>query len=226
MKAVNLIPVRRILARQRRRHVRRCTVTCATWAGVVLGLCVVGQGLGPGGVQGSDVLSDRMDKVVREIETQEQALTVARAELSSAQATLRATRAIANQPDWSVLLALLGKATGDDVMLRSIELQPSQPQATVTAGQRAAVAAPVRPGGPAAVAPRRAAGYVLSASGLAQSQLAVTQFVLRLERMGLFSRVTLVDTSREPFRDTEATSFRLECVIDGPASDDAGRSGK
>jgi hypothetical protein len=49
---------------------------------------------------------------------------------------------------------------------------------------------------------------------LAQSQLAVTKFVLRLEKVGLFSKVTLLDTSREPFRETEATSFRLECIID------------
>ena len=41
---------------------------------------------------------------------------------------------------------------------------------------------------------------MLSTGGLAQSQLAVTQFVLRLERIGLFSRVTLLDTSREMAR--------------------------
>ena len=213
MKPVNLIPTRRILARQRQRHMRRAAVICSSWAVVIAGVCAAGQGVLPGGSAATGGNIDgQLEKVAREVEVNRQAVSTVRDELSGVQATLRATRAIANQPDWSILLALLGHATGDDVMLRSFELQPNAPVAP------AVKAAPTPPGArapqPSAPAPRSAA-FVLNLGGLGQSQPAVTQFVLRLERVGLFSRVTLLDTSREPFRDGEATSFRLECVIDG-----------
>jgi hypothetical protein len=208
MKPVNLIPARRIIAKQRRRHVRRCVVICSTWAFVVSAVCVAGQGLTPA-VAGEGNLAERLERAARDIEANEQLVAAARDELAAAQATLRATRSIADQPDWSALLALMGRATGDDVMLRSFDLQPAPavPAVAPKGGNNARGPQP-------APAPARAAGFVLATGGLAQSQLAVTQFVLRLERIGLFSRVTLLDTSREPFRDGEATSFRVECVID------------
>jgi hypothetical protein len=216
MKPVNLIPVRRLIARQRQRHVRRCIVICSSWAFVIAGVCALGQGVVPGPVNGENgtaPLPLRLERAGKELEVAQQNAAAAREELANAQGTLRATRAIADQPDWSTLLALIGRATGDDVMLKTLELQPQGSKGS------AATAAPVAPttnakaAAASSTAPKGGA-FVLSASGLAQSQLAVTQFVLRLEKVGLFSKVTLLDTSREPFRDGEATSFRLECVID------------
>jgi hypothetical protein len=215
MKPVNLIPARRLIARQRQRHVRRCIVICSSWAFVVAGVCAVGLGVVPGGgvgEAGAAALPERLERAVKDVESGQQLITAAREELAGAQATLRATRSIADQPNWSTLLSLIGRATGDDVMLRTFELQPQAP-----IGSGAVTAAAPKANGRQAAASTPApkpAGFVLSASGLAQSQLAVTQFVLRLEKVGLFSKVTLLDTSREPFREGEATSFRLECVID------------
>jgi hypothetical protein len=39
-----------------------------------------------------------------------------------------------------------------------------------------------------------------------------------LERTGLFARVTLLDTTREAFLDSEAIAFKLECSLDAPAA--------
>ena len=104
MKPVNLIPARRIIARQRQRHVRRSVVVCSTWAFVIAGVCTAGQGLVPGGaVAGEGSLAERLDRAARDVETNEQLVTSARDELAAAQATLRATRSIADQPDWSAL---------------------------------------------------------------------------------------------------------------------------
>lgn len=219
MKPVNLIPARRLIARQRQRHVRRCIVICASWGFVVAGVCALGQGVVPsttgGGEEGGGATSlpARLERAGKDVEAAQQTVIVARDELANAQATLRATLAIADQPDWSTLLALIGRATGDDVVLRTFELQP-RAQAGSAASVAPKVIAKTTAAGTASATSPKDGGFVLSASGLAQSQLAVTQFVLRLEKVGLFSKVTLLDTSREPFRETEATSFRLECVID------------
>ncbi len=59
---------------------------------------------------------------------------------------------------------------------------------------------------------------VLSISGLGRSQPAVSQFVLRLEAMHLFARVTLLDTNRETFLGGEALGFRIDCSLDDPAA--------
>jgi len=212
MKPVNLIPTRRLIARQRQRHVRRCVVICASWAFVIAGVCALGQGVVPSpseGDGGTAGLPTRLERAGKELEVAQHNATSARDELAGVQATLRATRAIADQPDWSTLLALIGRATGDDVLLRTFELQPVGSSGSAQAGAKATARATS-----SSTTSPKGAGFILSASGLAQSQLAVTQFVLRLEKVGLFSKVTLLDTGREPFRDGEATSFRVECIID------------
>ena len=58
---------------------------------------------------------------------------------------------------------------------------------------------------------------VLGLSGLGLSQAAVSQFVLKLERTGLFARVALIDTSRAALDRTDAIAFRIECSLDEPA---------
>ena len=63
---------------------------------------------------------------------------------------------------------------------------------------------------------RDGAGEVikLEVGGPAQSQQAVAQVILRLEQTPLFRSVKLIDTRREPFRDTHAVAFRAECILD------------
>ena len=46
---------------------------------------------------------------------------------------------------------------------------------------------------------------------MGRSQSAVAQYVLRLETMGLFAKVNLVETRREPFLDGQAIAFRVAC---------------
>jgi hypothetical protein len=53
--------------------------------------------------------------------------------------------------------------------------------------------------------------YTLTLRGLGRTQSAVSQFVLRLEKLGPFDRVKLIDTRREPFLENEAFAFHVEC---------------
>ena len=48
---------------------------------------------------------------------------------------------------------------------------------------------------------------------MALDHAAANKFVLRLEQTGLFSKVSLLDTAREPFFDKNLIAFRLECAL-------------
>jgi hypothetical protein len=126
--------------------------------------------------------------------------------LASAQVQLEASKAVTGQADWSALLALLSAQRGEAVVLRSCQLEP---------GPQAAASADKKPAGPTPAAPRGAAAAPLkfTLAGLGRSQEVVSDFVLRLEAVGLFDQITLLDTAREPFQDGSAVSFRLECAL-------------
>jgi len=84
------------------------------------------------------------------------------------------------------------------------------PHTTVRAGAaaKAGTAAASTPG----QSPR---AFRLDLAGLAQSQSAVSQFVLRLEKARVFDEVRLVQTGRKPFLKGEAVAFQLECSLTG-----------
>ena len=219
MKRVNLIPVQRRLAKQRRTYIRRCVAACAAWAFVAAGAGVATH-LTWGRID--PTLEPRLQRAAQSIETADRTLAAVQADLAAARSTLRATQAIADQPDWSILLALMGRSAGPEIVLRNCNVEQTiapvvAPVAQPT-GRGAAKAPPAPPAPPVKV-------FSVGTQGMGRSQFAVAQFVLRLERSGLFARVSLVDTSRESFLGREAVSFRIECVLDSspltPASKDA-----
>ncbi len=183
----NLVPKERRLARRRRARAR-------LWVGVgtTNGSLWVGAAVAAIVVFTTDNRSLRaeLSDVADEVDKSQITVTGLRADLVEATAALQASQAVGRQPDWSVLLALLADSLGESVVLRSCKLTPM--------------------GG------RDGAGEVikLEVSGLAQSQQAVAQVILRLEQTPLFRSVKLIDTRREPFRDTHAVAFRAECILD------------
>src|SRR3954454_17334622 len=107
MKSVNLIPAPRRVAKLRRIHLRRCAVACAGWAVLCAVAAASSHALwrNPEDMQAED----RYATVSEDIERTDRAIAAVRAQLAAAQSTLRAHEAIADQPDWSVLLALLAQ---------------------------------------------------------------------------------------------------------------------
>lgn len=219
MKNINLIPAPRRAAKRRRVHLRRCVVGCAAWAVVSAGAAAVSRAVW----RADDPQAvERLAKVSQEMEQTERGIAAVRAKLAAAQATLRANQSIAAQPDWSIVLALMGKQVGNDVVLKNCLVRPSQ-------GARNGAGAAARPDfrrGPvrgqsapsaATAASAQATPYVLETSGLAENHASANQFILRLEQTGLFSRVTLLDTARESFLDGNKVAFRVECLLDQSA---------
>jgi hypothetical protein len=224
MKNINLIPAPRLAAKRRRLHLRRCAAGCAVWAVLSAGAALAAHAVW----RGEDPqAAERLARVSHEMEQTERGTAEAKARLAAAQSTLRANQAIVAQPDWSIVLALMGKQVRNDVVLKNCAVRPANAaRGTLTAPQRPD-GRRVRSQGEPSSAPPAPEGtpYVLEAAGLADSHAAANQFILRLEQTGLFSKVTLLDTAREAFLDGNRVAFRVECTFDqSPPREPSGTS--
>lgn len=192
--AINLIPMRRREARRLRGHARRCALLSGALMVAVLGAALGFRAIWGGQDQAIDhQLANSTSEVERagaEFHELDQKLAQIRAQRDSI-TTLRA------QPDWSLLLALVGRQTGTDVALRSCSVRPQQ--ATATTAKTSSNLPP---------------GLELCLSGIGKSDIAVSQFVLRLEQTKLFSKVKLIDSTRQPFQSQQVFSFRIECPLE------------
>lgn len=132
-----------------------------------------------------------------DLEVLNRSITRLRAVFSETQGMLRANQAVMGQPDWSLLLALVARLRGEEVILNRCALDAVQasPQ-TASAG---GVEVPSTP--------------LLQLQGYGKTQTAVSQFSLRLEQTGLFEAVTLLKTNRESLLSGEAIAFRMECRL-------------
>src|SRR5205814_616042 len=122
-----------------------------------------------------------------------------RPQVSDAQARLEVVQAVSGQPDWSLALSLLGRLVENDVSLTRCKLDPIYVQRTNKTNPKSSPAGD------------ELAGVTVALEGSARSQAAVSGFVLRLERSGLFSRVDLLQSAREA--GNELTTFKIECSI-------------
>lgn len=209
MHSLNLIPFRRLEGRRRRSLRRRWFICCAGYSMLVA--CAAAAALALDSRSGSDVQS-RLATAGAEVDRASAEVSQVRTKLEQTSSILRSSRAIAEQPDWSSLLALIAAKAGDNVTLKGCSVRPRQP-APPPAARTGPAAKPAPPPDPT---------LLVNVLGLASSQAAVSQFALRLESTRLFDRVTLLDTSREPFAGVQLVSFRIECTLAEPGRDGAG----
>jgi Tfp pilus assembly protein PilN len=140
------------------------------------------------------------------IEEREGALAKLRPELDEARQQLAAMKRVNEQPDWSILLAILSQTTGNGIALTDCRVTPKVPNR------------PVVPATPA-VAPARASApvvteYSIELSGMGRSQYDVSSFVVRLEQTKLFDRVVVGRASGETGRGGHGVGFGVTCVIE------------
>lgn len=201
MRNVNLIPAWRQRARRRRQRIK-----CSAGVCVAFGLLCAGAGASVLYAYGArdPAVARELGAVEQEIQTTDQSLAQAQGELGRARTVLAATEQMCQRPDWSQLPALLARQGKERVMLRTCQLSP--------AGAEAAGL----PTGP----------FILVASGVARTPADAQAYAIRLQQTGLFERVTLADTHREPFAGLDASAFRIECTLNaapaqvGPAGKD------
>ena len=211
MTTVNLIPLHRRQAKARRERLRAWTLFGGMYAVLLLAagvaitlLCTTTQSS-----------RDELGKLQEETKRSTRQLTALQLAAVEAQKTLMSAKAVADQPDWSTLLAALSKSIGDSVVLNRCELIPfkDEPSLASTPVQPVKLA----PGVAAPTAPiqRSPARILVHIAGLGRSQAAVAQFVLALEGTNLFERVTLLQTNRQMFLSADAVGFELDCPLRG-----------
>ncbi len=192
--AVNLIPIRRLRLRRRAGRMHRWAAVASGYAALWLAAFAATRLVSAAddrelteGLARMQGLGDRARATVAGLES----------ELREAKAGLEASLAVGRQPDWSVLLALLAEVLGDEVVLRSVRLEPLAAEA----GRSGAAAGAIR----------------VELSGIARTHHAATRFVLRLDSIPLFIGLKLTDTRSEPFLEDQAIAFRILGTIDAGA---------
>jgi Tfp pilus assembly protein PilN len=190
MNAVNLIPIHRQL-----RDARAARVRGWSWAvgglSALLAMAWVCCAMAPS--QAVAPPAAAFTKATAEISKANEESAVLRRELAALRDQALSTRGITDQPDFSVLLALLSQAIGQDVVLNRCELSHDDLKTTSAPEQ------------------------VLKISGFARNQPAVAAFMLELESTGIFKSVTLVRSNEEPWMDQKVAGFQVHCAI-GPVS--------
>lgn len=190
MTVVNLMPRARCVAVRRSARVRFWGVALAGY-GLLLAAGWAGAlSMAAGSAQGVDRM---VSEANAEAEAGEKMVKELRAEVSALSVKVGAARAIAEHPDWSILLGLIAGARGEDVVLETVDLS----------------AAPVG----AKSAPGKPAAFVLRLAGAARTHQAVTQFTLRMESTGLFEKVSLGDTRAVDREGTALVAFQVECSL-------------
>ena len=199
---VNLIPMYHQAAHRRRAYAMRWVGICAGYTMLVMAAgfgaqCLWGRGA-------MDV-SERLANLNASAASNESAAKAFGPKLEQMQTTLAASRTVGSQPDWSVLLRLVAGLLDHKTVLSSCRLKPA-----AEAGGRLVLGSEGKP--------KRfgAKGYVLDLNGLGENQQAVAGYVLRLEKTGLFGKVALIDTRKEPFLrgGQNAIGFQIHCTLD------------
>lgn len=193
MRAVNLVPARRRAARQRQRRIGIWSRALGAYTLSLVAAVLIAQAVWG---QADRALAEDLAALDEQASQVKQKLTALQPQLSQATGRLEASRAIAVQPDWSLLLALLGEVRGEKLSLNRISLMPE--------GQRRR---------DEAVSTERVEAYQLELAGVGEDQQAVSQFVLRLEQAEVFAEVKLGETSRTTVKDQPAVAFRVLCRL-------------
>jgi len=188
--AVNLIPAGRRRAKAQRHHLHKWTVRLGCYAIALLMLCFVRMSRTAGT---SEVMGAQSRQLTAAIETHTRALQLVNEELTAARQKLQSLQLVGKQPDWSLLLRLTADQMGDNVVMETCSLRH------------------VAAAGPEAERARQA--LVFEMTGVARSEKDVSDFVLKLEKCGLFREVKHVNTSQRTFHEQKAFSFHLKCRL-------------
>lgn len=205
---VNLVPKQRQQASCKKERMHFWMGSCGGYALLWLIAILVIKLIG---IAGPDALGADLEKINNRAKEVEADLSMIRSDLGRSSAEFAASQKIGSQPDWSVILSLLSSTLGESIVLREFQLKTDQ--ASDSASSRG-INNIFRQEKPASKQQNIDMGMVeLEIGGLGLNQQSVSEYVLRLEQLDLFSQVKLVETRREPFLDSQAIAFHLQCIF-------------
>lgn len=191
--AVNLLAARRVEALSRKRRTRAWSLTLAMYV-----LCIIGVWSG----FAASMHAASPAKALADVQVQLDARTTEQQSITAELAKLRSQAdladAVADHPDWSLLLRLIAGANGEAVGLSRITLVTT-PAASTAKGSDLPEHGP----------------WSVSIAGLAPSQRAASEFVARLEALRLFASVTLTETRERAGveGDSPQVDFAVVCTL-------------
>lgn len=201
MIAVNLIPLARLRAGQRKRRIQGWSVLSAV-LGFAIGVAAAGVHIATTAT--APDIRPSMAATQERIDNANAASERLRADLAKVRAPLNANETAGKHPDWSVVLNLLAGTRGDKVVLVACELMPAKEPAQAAPPARGA------PKAPAKVNQKRWT-HALVVEGFAYSTLEAQEYCLRLESSNVFDAVTPPETFAGEYEGRPATRFRFEC---------------
>jgi Tfp pilus assembly protein PilN len=205
MADVNLIPPEWVAKRRSRTHLR-------LWAGIcivyVVGLVVAVASAYVVWSGGDARLEQDLAATKERLGQTNQRVLQMRREVAQATTALQAGRVIACQPDWSKLLTMVSENLGDEVVLTTCRLVALDKE------HRDLVEGMGRQTTPASLPQLLADGaHQLQLGGFGRSQTAISNFILRLEKLGLFASTRRLESNRKEFLGTDAIAFSVECTF-------------
>lgn len=193
MNSANLLPLARQLSQDRSTRMRLwgilagalVAISVATYAGCAFALA-----------DSAAPLPADFSRTARELtECNGQANRV-KAQLAAIQREIYSSRSLSEQPDLSLLLALISRTADDQIILSGCELAESPPSDKGAETESASIGS-----------------ATLRLDGFGKTQNAIARFVLQLESAGVFDGVTLLQSHSQPVLGADAAAFRIECLL-------------
>jgi Tfp pilus assembly protein PilN len=182
----NLIPTARRASRVRRRLLRRWIIVSVGYA-----LLLVISALAVNWIGAAEAVDPAVAAQVRnEISRSTAKLASFHSQAAGLDRELALARKIADQPDWSILLAAIAKQCGDEITLAGCDLSERRE-----------------------VSGKDPSAVNLDVHGVGRSNDAVANFVLRLEGVPILERVKLLQTTRKQVFGLDAFSFDVTCSV-------------
>lgn len=183
---------------QTRTAVRRWMIPVAMCAFATLGSIVVASSRSAD--TSGQLAEERLVQAQSRVESGERLLETKKALLAQRQRELQAEQHLTLRPDWAGVLALVGRQFDAKLMMTGVELGD-------TSDNR--VRGALGPLG--ADVPSDSVWLMLN--GVAEANSDVPGLIMRLEQIGLFERVVMTGSQREPFAGDARTTFTLACKV-------------
>jgi Tfp pilus assembly protein PilN len=205
MADINLIPPEWVAKRRSRTRLRLWAVVCIVYVvGLVTAVASAYVLWNGGDAQLEHDLAATKERLGQ---TNQRVLQMRR-EVAQATTALQAGRVVACQPDWSKLLTMVSANLGDEVVLTTCRL------VALDRDRRDLVEGLGRQTTPASLPQLLADGaHQLQLSGFGRSQTAISNFILRLEKLGLFASTRRLESNRKEFLGSDAIAFSVECTF-------------
>lgn len=214
---VNLIPAGLVATRQRRRHLRGLMVISVAYLSALFGTCLVVKVASAPAADSPVVELARLTQQEREASM---ALSRLNIQLQGLSARLDSRKSLADQPDFSELLSLIGNCIDGQASVRELRLQstgidPLRPPVNDTPRAVAGSGPPARVVIGAEREPRH---FTILLRGVATSETGISRFSARLRELNLFDSVDLKRTGRDLSSSRDAIAFELALILSEPPS--------